>query len=349
LRKGVIQTLKFFAFLVVGLILLWLAFRKTDYEKLYADLREANYFWILLSIVFSILAYLSRARRWMILINPLGYKPAFSSTYHAVMIGYLANIALPRLGEVSRCYALGRKEKIPVDLLFGTVIIERTIDFFSLVIIMLVVLFTSSTEMIDLMNESIFNPLQQKFLEIFGVTWIIWAVLMFLMIAALVLMIKYKKKLRKIRFFNKMFDIAKGLLNGLKSITKLERRLEFILLTIFIWLNYALMTWVVVFSIENTSHITFGESFFILVIGGLAMTAPVQGGFGVFHYVVSRALIIIGGVSMEDGLAYALLTHESQLIFIAIAGAVSFFLIFRKDKKAAIEALEPADLPKIPD
>jgi glycosyltransferase 2 family protein len=349
LRKGVIQTLKFFAFLVAGLILLWLAFRKTDYEKLLEDLREANYFWILLSVFFSVLAYLSRTRRWMILINPLGYKPAFSSTYHAVMIGYLANIALPRVGEVSRCYALGKKEKIPVDQLFGTVIIERTIDFFSLMLIMLAVLFTSSNDMLALMNESIFNPLQQKFMEIFGVTWILWAVLMFLMTAALILMIKYKKKLRTIRFFNKMFDVARGLLNGLKSITKLERRWEFILLTIFIWLNYALMTWVVMLSIENTSHITFGESFFILVIGGLAMAAPVQSGFGVFHYAVSRALIIIGGVSMEDGLAYALLAHESQLIFVAIAGTVSFLLIFRKDKKAALEALEPADLPKIPD
>ena len=333
MRRGVLQALKFLAFLIIGIILLWLAFRKTDFNKLTADLREANYAWLLLSVLFGFFAYLSRARRWILLIHPLGYKPSLSNTYHALMTGYLANLALPRLGEITRCVALGKREKIPVDQLFGTILIERTIDFFSLVIIMFVVIFTSSDQVTAFMNKSIFIPLQEKVFILVGATWILGAALFALFLSAFILLIRYKKNLRKISFFAKLFTIVRGIINGLKTITNLKRKWEFFFHTIFIWLNYALMSWVVVFAIESTSHITFAESFFLLVIGGLAMSAPVQSGFGVFHYTVSRALVILGNVPLEDGLVYSLLAHESQLIFIAIMGTISFFLIFRRHRK----------------
>ena len=130
-----------------------------------------------------------------------------------------------------------------------------------------------------------------------------------------------------------MFDLARGIINGLKTITNLKRKWEFIFLTVFIWINYALMTWVVVFSIESTSHLTFGDSIFLLVIGGLAMSAPVQSGLGAFHYIISRGLLFVKGIPLEEGLVYALLTHESQLIFVAIIGTISFFIIFKRHPK----------------
>ena len=145
-------------------------------------------------------------------------------------------------------------------------------------------------------------------------------------------MIRYKKSLRKIRFFSKMFDLAKGIINGLKTITNLKRKWEFIFHTVFIWINYTLMTWVVVFSLESTSQLTLRDSIFLLVIGGLAMSAPIQSGLGAFHYIISRGLLIVKGIPLEEGLVYALLTHESQLIVVAIIGTISFFIIFKKDK-----------------
>jgi glycosyltransferase 2 family protein len=334
LRKGILQTLKFIAFLAVGIILLWFAFRNVDFKRLAADLKEADYSWLLLSILFGFFAFASRARRWVLLINPLGFKPSTKNSFYALMTGYLANIALPRIGEITRCVALGKKEKIPVDQLIGTVVIERTVDFLSLLTIMIIMIFTSSDQIGQFLKDSILVPIQQKVFSIFGVTWILWVILVVLAITSLFLMIRYKKSLRKIRFFSKMFDLARGIINGLKTITNLERKWEFIFHTVFIWVNYALMTWVVVFSIESTSHITFMESIFLLVIGGLAMSAPVQSGLGAFHYIISRGLLFVKGIPVEDGLVYALLTHESQLIFVAIIGTISFFIIFKKDKKA---------------
>lgn len=332
MRKGVLQTLKFIAFLAIGVLLLWIAFRNVDFDRLLADLKEAHYSWLLLSVLFGFFAFVSRARRWVLLINPLGFNPSTRNSFYALMTGYLANIALPRIGEITRCVALGKKEKIPVEQLIGTVVIERTVDFLSLLTIMIILIFTSSDQINLFLKESILVPVQNMVISLFGVTWIIWVILFVILIIAFILMIRYKKNLRKIRFFSKMFDLARGVINGLKTITNLERKWEFIFHTIFIWINYALMTWVVVFAIESTSHITFGDSIFLLVIGGLAMSAPVQSGLGAFHYIISRGLFFVKGIPIEDGLVYALLTHESQLIFVAIIGTISFFVIFRKDK-----------------
>jgi uncharacterized protein (TIRG00374 family) len=333
LRKGVLQTLKFLAFLAVGIALLWVAFHDVDFKKLVVDLKQANYSWLFLSLLFGFFAYVSRARRWVLLINPLGFRPSLKNSFYALMTGYLANIALPRVGEITRCVALGKKEKIPVDQLIGTVVVERTIDFISLLLIMIYLIFTSSAEINIFLKDSIYLPIQEKIFSAFGVTWILWAILFTLMVIALSLMIRYKKNLRKIRFFSKMFDLARGVINGLKTITSLERKWEFVFHTIFIWINYALMTWVVVFSIKSTSDLTFADSIFLLVIGGLAMSAPVQSGLGAFHYIISRGLLFVKGIPLEDGLVYALLTHESQLIFVAIVGTISFFIIFKKENK----------------
>ena len=336
MRKGILQTLKFLAFFSVGCLLLWIAFRSVDFKKLGDELKQADYSWLLLSILFGLFAFISRARRWVLLIYPLGFKPSTKNAFYSLMTGYLANVALPRIGEITRCVALGKKEKIPVDQLIGTVVVERTIDFFSLLTIMIILIFTSGNQIGQFLKGSLLAPIQKRVVDLFGNAWALWAILFLLAVITLFLMIRYKKNLRKIRFFSKLFDVARGIINGLKSITNLERKWEFIFHTVFIWVNYALMTWVVVFALESTSHLTFGNSIFILVIGGLAMSAPVPSGMGAFHYFVSQGLLIVNGIPVEDGLAYALLTHESQLILVAIIGAISFFIIFRKDRKEKI-------------
>jgi uncharacterized protein (TIRG00374 family) len=337
LRKTIVRTSKFAIFLAIGILLLWLAFRNINLTRLAADLKEANYSWLLLSVLFGFIAFVSRARRWMLLINPLGYHPTLRNSFYALMTGYLANLALPRIGEITRCVALGKKEKIPVDQLIGTVVVERTIDFLSLMTIMIILLITSSEQISLFLRESILDPVRQKVVTLFDSTWVLWIILFALMAASMILIVSYRRRLIRIRFFAKMFAVLKGIVSGLKTITNLKRKWEFIFQTVFIWINYALMTWVVVFSIGSTSHLTFGDSIFLLVIGGLAMSAPVQSGLGAFHYIISRGLFFVKGIPLEDGLVYALLTHESQLIFVTIIGTISFFIIFRRHSRDEID------------
>jgi len=332
LKKAIKQVLKFLVFLVISIFLLWLAFRNVKFDELGAGLRKANYFFVFLSVTIDTLAFLSRARRWELMINPLGYKPTFWNAFHSMMTGYLANLALPRIGEITRCVVLGKKENIPVDKLIGTVVVERAIDFFALVILLIVMIFKRVDKINLFLNETILIPLREKVFTPFGLTWIIWVVLLFFAGLLLFLIIKYRKNLRKIPFFSKIFDLSLGIMAGLKSIAGVERKWEFIFHTIFIWICYILMTWVVVFAIDSTSHLDLGNAIFLLVIGGFAMVAPVPNGIGAYHYIISRGLIIVLGVNLEDGALYSILSHESQLILIVIVGTISSFIMFRKSR-----------------
>jgi glycosyltransferase 2 family protein len=336
-RKLVIQTLKFLGFLAVGILLIWLVFRKVDFKLLANNLKEANYYWLILSVFFSLVAFMLRARRWQLLIHPLDFNPSFWHTFHAMMIGYLANLALPRIGEITRCVTLGKKENIAVDKLIGTVIIERTIDLLSVLFFLVIIIITSGSIINEFLKESIFLPFSEKVSSFVNVPWIFWAALLFIGITALFLLVRFRHSLRKIRFFSKFFDIAKGVVSGLRTIMNLKNKWEFIILTISIWVSYALMTWVVVFCLTSTSHITFWNSLIILVVGGLAMSVPVQAGFGAFHWAVAQVLMVLQGVSKEDGLAYALLSHESQIVFEIIIGLVSIYIMYgrTKNKKPA--------------
>jgi uncharacterized protein (TIRG00374 family) len=330
LKKGIIQTLKFLAFLFIGLLLLWIAFRNVDFTRLGKGLREATYGWLILSLMFAVFAYMSRARRWVLLVRPMGYKPRFRNTFYAMMTGYLANLALPRIGEISKCVALGKKENIPVDKLIGTVVIERTIDFFSLVTIMVIMLFVDGSTLGPFLIDNIYEPLQEKLSSVFGFAWIFWIILSVSGLLILYVIYHYREKLRKIRFFAKIYDTLEGITHGLKTITAIEHKWEFLFHTVFIWVNYLLMTWVVVFTLDSTSHLDLADGIFILVIGGLGMTAPVTSGIGAFHFIVSQGLLLVYGIKLEDGLVYAILAHESQLIFGALLGLFSFYALVRK-------------------
>lgn len=333
MKKGIIQTLKFLVFLAVGILLLWLAFRNINFKSLGKGLMEARYGWLILSVMFGLFAYVSRARRWNLLIYPLGYRPKLKNSFYAMMTGYLANMALPRIGEISKCVALGKKENIPVDRLFGTVVIERTIDFLSLLFILIIMLFVDGSTLGPFLFDNIFTPLQEKLSDWFGFAWIFWIIILMAGFLFLFLVFRYRKQLGKIRFFAKIFDTLEGITHGLRTITVIEHKWEFVFHTVFIWTNYALMTWVVVFAVESTSHLDLADGIFLLVIGGLAMTAPAQSGLGVFHFIISRGLFLIYGISLEDGLVYAILAHESQLIFGAIIGIYSFYALMRKDRQ----------------
>jgi len=328
LKSKIIRVLKFIILFSIGILLLWLAFRSVDFSKLVEGLKKANYYWLLLSVFFGLIAYISRARRWQLLIRPLGYNTSFWQTFHALMVGYLANLALPRMGEITRCMALGKKEKLPVDQLIGTVIIERTIDLFSVIALLIILILTSGNLINEFLKTHFLTPFREKILSNFGSTWIIWGITALICIILLLLLIRYRKNLRKFKFIARIFDLIKGVINGLNTITRLDNKWEFIFHTVFIWLNYALMTWVVFFAVESTSDISFTDSFFILVVGGLAMSVPVQGGIGAFHYFVSRGLAVVHGVILEDGLIYALLAHESQILFELILGPISFYMLF---------------------
>jgi len=336
LKESLLKTLKFLAFLFLGLLLLFFAFRGIDAQVLWNNLKSAEYSWIFLSLLFALLAYFIRAWRWMLIIEPLGYKPSFSHTFNAMMTGYLANFALPRIGEITRCASLAKKENIPADKLLGTVIVERVIDLLSLFILLVLLLLLKFDTFGNFINNSIFIPITNKLADHLGFSWIIWAIL-FLSVASVFILyyLYFRETLGEFKAFNKFKNIVKGIIAGLKSVYKMKRKTEFLLHTILIWFLYLLMTWVVVFSLSATSDLKIVDGIFILVIGTFGMAAPVQSGIGAFHWIVSRGLFAVyPGISLEQGLAFATITHGSQALFAIALGIFSVYMLLYRKKPA---------------
>jgi len=333
LKKTLSQILKVAGFLALGIVLLYFAFRGIAFDELGKTLREANFWWIGLSLLFAFLSFFSRARRWVLLIEPLGFKPTFRNTYHSLMVGYLSNFALPRLGEVTRCVTLGNREKIPVDSLIGTVIIERVIDLVMLLLILLFLLFSWMEKFGAFFSENIFDPLRQKVTAAFGGMFLFWMLVIGAMGLILLLLFLFRKPLGRIKLVIKIVDFLKGILDGLKSIYKMKRKWEFIIHSFLIWFLYILMTWVIVFALKETSSLTLIDGIFLLVIGGLGMSAPVTAGFGAFHWITSRGLVFVYGLTLEQGGAYAILAHEPNSLFTVLLGTISYLLLVISRKR----------------
>ncbi len=321
-------------FLSFGVILMYFAFKGISFEKIIQDLKSVNYWWVVLSLFFAFLAYLARAYRWNILIEPLKHNPPLSSTFYSLMVGYLANFAFPRIGEITRCASLAKKEKIPVDRLIGTVIVERAVDLLSLLILLIFLLIIRLDTFGAFLGNSVFIPLSEKVSSTLHFSWFIWILIAGSFIGFIALYFIFREQLAKIVLVNKVKNMVKGVLSGLKTVYQMKRRWEFIFFSVLIWFLYLMMTWVVVFAVPATSGLNLLDGLFILVIGGLGMSAPVQGGIGAFHWIVSRGLAsVFAFISIEDGLVYATIAHSSQALFAILLGSLSFILLVSRKKR----------------
>ena len=341
MRKKILQIIRFLAFLGLSIVLLYFAFRGIDYEEVKEVILHAEYGWVLLSFLFAVLAYLSRARRWLISIEALNRKPVFWNTYHALMFGYLANFAFPRIGEITRCVTLSKKEKIPVDSLIGTVILERALDVIMLLLIMIALLLARFQQFGAFFSDFIFIPLRNKISTTFGDTMVFWSVAGIFLIAVTVLAYIYRNKLYRFNMVMKGRDFIKGIVEGLKTVFRMKKKWEFLFHTLFIWFNYIMMTWVVVFALPGiTDHLTFMDGVFLLVIGGMGMSAPVQSGLGAFHWIVSRGLMFVYLIPKDEAVAFATLQHTSQMLLVLALGSISLVFLFLKNNRSAGPAAE---------
>ena len=132
MKKIIISALKLFVPLGLGIFLIWLAYNKLEPEEIERAkeaIYEMNYFYLFLSVFLGIVSHASRAWRWKYPLEALGYQPKFWNSFFTVMIGYFANLGIPRSGEVLRCGLMAKYENMSFNKLVGTVIAERVADF----------------------------------------------------------------------------------------------------------------------------------------------------------------------------------------------------------------------------
>ncbi|MGQ1785947.1 MULTISPECIES: lysylphosphatidylglycerol synthase transmembrane domain-containing protein [unclassified Saccharicrinis] len=319
MKKLLLNTLKFLIYLSIGGFLMWFVYRNYDMHEIRATLKKGiNYWWLLLSMVVGLASHFSRTIRWQMLIEPVEKKTRITNTFFAVMIGYFANLLIPRMGEISRCGVLSRYEKVSVSRLIGTVVVERLMDVIMLFVCLLLVL----SLQFSVVTEFLFkNTDFSKFSDIFTSIWT------FVGILAMVLVLRFFKKwFSQTSPYFKLKALWAKFAEGFLAVRDIKNKWLFIIHTIFIWAMYFLMIYVCFFAFEFTSHLTPLAGLAAFVLGSLGMVAPVQGGMGPWHFMVIATLQMYG-ISENQGAAFALIVWSSINAMIVVLGIVSMFIL----------------------
>jgi hypothetical protein len=332
MAKSSRQLTNVLVFTILGILLLFFAFKDIELEKLWLQMSQARPFWVLLAICCGILSHLSRAQRWRLLLRPLGHQPRLSTSFYAVMVGYLVNFAVPRLGEVIRPVTLNRTDKIPTDQLIGTVITERIIDLIMTVIITVVIIILQFSTISSLVDSYILTPLM-------ALNWIKLALLGGILLVLLAVVYAFRKAIFQSGPAQKLKTMIMGLAEGMKSILKLKQLGAFVFHSVFIWTMYFFMSYLIFFALGATAHLGIDAGLTTLLFGTAAIIIPIPGGIGTFHTMVPAGLMIYG-INDFDGKTYATLAHGAQMAMILIVGGLSVFLAARSSLDPSINDTE---------
>jgi uncharacterized protein (TIRG00374 family) len=331
LKKKILSVIQYIFFLLIGLLLLWLVFRKLDLGEVVNEIKTARYEWLALSFFFGLLSHIARAIRWNILIKSLGYETKVSTTFFAVMTGYLANSAFPRLGEVTRCAALSKKSNIPFLSLFGTVISERVFDFIVLMLIILFVFFLQ----LDFLKDFADKYFLSSFDGMMDTRNIILAIIGLMVIIALpiILFRIFHNRIREIALFKKVSNFLKGLVDGVRTIQRMKQKFAFTAWTLVIWFLYVMMTFIAFNALTETTHLNFMDGVTIMAIGSLGIVAPVPGGIGAYQFIVTAMLVEIYGIASEPAASFSIILWFTQSLLIISVGILSYYLLMFKKTK----------------
>lgn len=321
MKKTILTILKYLLFLGLGIFLVWWSIEKMgdkNWEECKTALRSAR-FMLFIPVFFILLAsHLSRAIRWKILMKPMGYNPSLMNTFFAVMVGYLANLALPRLGEVLKCTILGKYEKVPADKLVGTILVERAIDVVSLLIVFAIAIISQAS----IIGVYAKKTITANFLSGNKEQLIIRLVILFTAFIILYFLLKFIfKKYREIGFVKKINNLFKGVGAGLSSVKDLQNKGVFIIHSIFIWCCYAGATYIGFYVIPETAQLPFAATFPVLAFGSIGMIIT-PGGIGTYQWFVMEVMVLYG-IDPGHGYANGLLQWVGQFFIILIAGFIS--------------------------
>lgn len=331
MNKKILSILQYILFLGLGMFLVWWSLRKlsdSDWKDMKGAFVSARY-WLIIPVVLTLLAsHYSRSIRWKILIEPLGYNPRLSNTFLAVLVGYLANLAVPRLGEVLKCTFLSRYEKVPAEKLIGTIVAERAFDVICLMIVITIAFFTQT--------DIIGDYLSLKVGEVFGSgkssgsgkgLLLIGGILL----AGLLIVWFLMRKFAHIGFIQKIKTIIKGIWHGLTSVRFIKKKGWFIFHTIFIWSMYLVSVQIGMFALEDTAIYGLKPSLSTLATGSIAMILT-PNGIGAYPVFVQQTMELYG-LRYSIGIAFGWLMWTVQTFQILISGLVALTLLPILNKK----------------
>lgn len=314
MNRNIKKTLKILLPIALGVFLVWYLYNSTTADQrteILHYIEEADPFWVTLSIIIGILSHVSRAIRWNYLLEPLGYSPRVSNNVLIILTAYLANLGVPRSGEILRATALATYENVPFEKGIGTIVTERIIDLIMLMLIILIALLLQTDLILGFIREM-------------GLGLASGAIILIVGVLGLLISIRLIKKSTS-SLAIKIKEFLKSLLDGILSIFRIKRKWAFIFHTLFIWAAYIAMFWVIKFTVLETMDLSFG-ALLVAFVGGAFAMATTNGGFLAFPIAVSKSLEIFG-VSAVSGTAFGWIMWIAQTLMVVVFGAISFLIL----------------------
>lgn len=325
-KMSVKKILQYVLFLGFAVLFLWLAGRNISIEEQMEHAKKAHLWPLALIFVAGFTSLFLRAMRWKMLIDPLGKKVGVVNTWLSIMIGYLVNLATPRLGEVARCAVLSKYENIPADKLAGTMVAERAFDFVCLVILLFLTYAVEFDAVNGYFNENVFGPIVAN--------TTLPNVLIGLGILAVIIggLLYFKKRTKDST--SKITNIIKNIIDGILSIRKLENPLWFIGSTILIWILYWFMTYAGFYAFDGLINEPPGTALGVLTIGSLGYVIPTPQGAGAFQFLVTETLDKMYGIEPALAFTYSNVSWITQTLILASGGFFGLIYIpFWNSKK----------------
>lgn len=325
MNKSAKSIIQFIVLLGIGILLVWLSFRSvwTEKEKILNSFKNANYFWVSISMVIAFLSHFLRAFRWRYLLKPTGFSVKPNNALGAVLVGYFANYGLPRMGEITRCTLATKYDNVPFEVALGTVITERIVDFLILIIIFFLTLFAQFGQLKDLTATYIYHPMMLKFKGVSShpTKFIILVAIVVVLCIGLFLIRKKITGLLK----GKLGNILLGFAKGLSSVKDIEHKFNFIILSLAIWASYFYSLYVCFFAFSGTSHLGQSECLVLLLFGTFGVVFS-PGGLGAYPAIIT-ALLTYYGVEQIAAFSFPWMAWTSQFILIVVLGLLSLILL----------------------
>ena len=322
--------LKIGFFFLLGIALIWWSLHQIpaeEWTKFTLALKQSK-LWIVFPVFIILgLSHFLRALRWRLIMEPLGYQPSIANTYFAVLIGYLANLAIPRLGEVLKCTLLAKYEKVPAEKIVGTIVAERAFDVLSLGIVFLLALGLQFNVI-----EAGWNQLKnQTATPLINSNEGNWKIYVYIGIGVILLALFFILRKRIPTIVASIKKILSGIWEGVMSATKLKQQKLFFVYSIGIWFLYLLATYVGLYATAGTES-SFATAISCLAYASIGMILT-PGGIGAYAYFMAKVLEL-NGVDYTLGLANGTLQWFSQFLIVLVLGGLSLILLPIINKQA---------------
>jgi uncharacterized protein (TIRG00374 family) len=314
------EIIKYLIFASLGVLIVYFIQKNFTFDEFLRNIKLAKIQYVVLSVSLGVLAVFFRALRWQLLLEPMGYKTNLGNAYHATMSGYLVNLGIPRSGEVSRCAMLAKTDKVPLNVLVGTVLSERILD---LVMLGLVV-FGAVLLQFDLLYGYIYENVIVKIKD----NSLVLILVSIVGILGLFFVLNAKRVFKADSGLGKLFL---GFFDGIKSVFTLKKPILFIAYTFGIWVCYWLMTYSILMAFDFTDHLGVAGGFSTLVFSTLGVIIPAPAG-GAAIYSIYIGLNQIYSIPIDQAKAIGIVMFSSNIVMIILAGTISYVIMARRMK-----------------